>query len=148
MAAQTKRPGARRPGSTKGAVPMADSTAGLLLQEVRASIERIPATGEQLASRLRRDAEAWIVWSRRQAASALSVVEARFPAGLRQRGERVLGDLAAGRARLRTALEAQAMGLLARVLEPLNLVSRQDALALGGRLAEAERRLDTFTKER
>src|SRR5437870_11039129 len=50
MAAKAKRARSRRPVSAKGAVPMADSTAGLLFQEVRASIERMPARGERLRS--------------------------------------------------------------------------------------------------
>src|SRR5713101_7551860 len=110
MAVKTKRPGSRRPGSAKGAVPMADSTAGLLLQQVRESIEGVSATGERLASALRGAAQAGIVRSGRQGVATLSAVEARLPAALRQRGEQALGDLAAGRTRILTAFAAQATG--------------------------------------
>src|SRR5713226_4142732 len=106
MAVKTKRPGSRRPGSAKGAAPMADSTAGLLLQEVRASIERMPARGERLARHLRRSAQVWVAWIRRQAAAALSLAEATgLSADLRQRGARVMNELDARRVQMLARLE-------------------------------------------
>ena len=125
-----------------------DSTAGLLLKELWGSIAGIPAMTERLASALRRTARAWIVWSGRQGVAALSTMEARLPADLRQRGEQALRDLAAGRARVRTVLEAPARGFLASVADRLSLVSRQETLAIGERIAQAERRLDALAQGR
>jgi len=149
LAAKRKRPGSRRPVSTKGAVPMADSTGGLLLKELRGSIERLPATGERLARHLRRSAQLWVAWIRRQAASALSLAEATgFSADLRQRGARVMNELDARRVQILARLERQATGAVEPVLRRLPVARRDEIAALQQRLAGLERRLDTLARER
>ena len=149
MAVETKRPGSRRPVSAKGAVPMADSTAGLLLQEVRASIERMPARGERLARHLRRRTQAWVAWIRRQAASAISLAEATgLSADFRQRGARVMSDLDARRVQILARFERQATGLVEPVLRRLPVARRDEIADLQQRLAALERRLDALARER
>jgi hypothetical protein len=71
----------------------------------------------------------------------------RFPAGLRQRGAG-LGDLAAGGGRILTAFCGAGDRLQGERRSRLNLVSRQEAMALGGRIAEVEQRLDARVRER
>jgi polyhydroxyalkanoate synthesis regulator phasin len=128
---------------------MADSTAGLLLQELRAAIERMPARRKRLARHLGRRTQAWVAWIRRQAASALSLAEATgFSAGLRQRGTRVMNELEARRRQILARLERQATGVVEPVLRRLPLARRNEIADLQQRLAELERRLDALARER
>ena len=128
---------------------MADSRAGVLLQEVRASIERMPAMGERLARHLRRPAQIWIAWIRQQVASALSVAEATgFSADLRQRGARVMNELDARRVQILAKLERQATGVVEPVLRRLPVARRDEIADLQQRLAGVERRLDALARER
>ena len=128
---------------------MADSTGGLLLKELRASIERMPARGERLARHLRRRAQVWVAWIRRQTASALTLGEATgFSADFRQRGARVLGDLDARRVQILARLERQTTGLLEPVFRRLPVARRDEIADLQQRLAGVERRLDALARER
>jgi len=128
---------------------MADSTAGLLLQEVRATIERMPARGERLARHLRRRTQAWVAWIRRQAASALSLAEAtRFSADFRERGARVMNELDARRVQILARLQRQATGVVEPVLRRLPVARRDELADLQQQLAGLERRLEALARER
>jgi polyhydroxyalkanoate synthesis regulator phasin len=128
---------------------MADSTTGLLLQELRASIECMPARGERLARHLRRRAQAWGAWIRRQAVSALSLAEATgFSADIRQRGARVMNELDARRVHILERLERQATALVEPVLRLLPVARRDEIADLQQRLGGLERRLDALARER
>jgi polyhydroxyalkanoate synthesis regulator phasin len=149
MAGKTKTPGSRRAAAAKGAVSMADATAGLLLREFRASIARMPATGKRLARNLWRTAQTWVGWIREQADSALSLAEAtRFSTNLRQRGEWVLGDLDVRRVQILARLERQATGLVEVVLKRLPVARRDEIAGLQQRLTGLERRLAALDRGR
>jgi len=128
---------------------MTDSTAGLFLREILASVEGLPATGERLARDVRRRTRIWVARIRREVGSARSLVGAtRFSVDLRQRSAWVMSELAARRGRILAHLERQVMGAVEPVLRRLPVARRDEITDLQGRLAGLERRLDALARER
>jgi|GraSoiStandDraft_51_1057287.scaffolds.fasta_scaffold93537_2 polyhydroxyalkanoate synthesis regulator phasin len=120
----------------------------LSLRQMRASMKRMQTEGERLVTRLRRDARALTVGSRREAVSGLMADARRFQTDLRKRAERAIEEIDSQRARILSVLEEQATRLVEAVVKRLNLVTRDDLQELTKRLASVERRLDTLAKEK
>src|SRR5438309_11415201 len=99
---------------------MAESKARITLKDVRASVKRMQTEGEKLVTRLRRDARAFAMRSRRETVSSLLSDARRLQTDLRKRAEKAIEELDAQRARLLAALEERVTGVVWPVVKGLN----------------------------
>ncbi|TMA87810.1 MAG: hypothetical protein E6J77_09540 [Deltaproteobacteria bacterium] len=127
---------------------MATPKPRLSLRQMRASMKRMQTEGERLVSRIRRDARALTVGSRREAVSGLMADARRLQTDLRKRAERAIEEIESQRTRILSALEEQATRLVEAVVKRLNLVTKDDMHEMTKRLSAVERRLDALLKEK
>jgi hypothetical protein len=127
---------------------MAESKAGITLKDVRASVRRMQTEGEKLVTRLRRDARAFAMRSRRETVSSLLSDARRLQTDLRKRAEKAIEELDAQRARFLATLEERVTGVVETVVKTLNVATHRELENLRKRVADLERRLDALSKER
>src|SRR5881397_2958833 len=127
---------------------MADSPSRLSLPDVRAAVKRVRTEGERLLSHLRRDTEALVARSRRQAVSDLLGTTRRLQADFRQRTERALRDLDGRRVQIVATVEKQLGSLAETLTGRLKVASREEVGDLQKRLAGLEQRVGAFATVR
>ena len=127
---------------------MPESKARITLKDVRASVKRMQTEGEKLVTRLRRDARAFAMRSRRETVSSLLSDARRLQTDLRKRAEKAIEELDAQRARFLTTLEGRVTGVVETVVKTLNVATHRELENLRKRVADLERRLDALSKER
>ena len=127
---------------------MAESKARITLKDVRASVKRMQTEGEKLVTRLRRDARAFAMRSRRETVSSLLSDARRLQTDLRKRAEKAIEELDAQRARFLATLEERVTGVVETVVKTLNVATHRELENLRKRVADLERRLDALSKER
>lgn len=126
---------------------MADSTARLLLADVRTSMSGLQTAAANLVARAWEDARILAVRGRPPLVSRLLVDLRSVQADLRQRTEQALHDLDVQRRRLLSTLETRAASLVRAAAERLELALRGELLDLCARLAAVEQRLDALARD-
>jgi len=123
---------------------MADMKPRLPLPAAQAAVARLRVEGEHLLDRLWRDTEALLARRCPPVLSELLAHARRLQAGLGQRAERALHDLAARRTQIVAPLDTQAAGLVEAFVKHLNVASREEVERLHQQIAELSRRLDAL----
>lgn len=122
---------------------MADTVAGISIQDVRASVKRMQDEGERLVGRIRKEARAIVA---RPRVSEVVADVRKLRTNARQRAEQVLEQVRNSTAA--ATLREQATRLVEGVIARLGLATKDDLQEISKRLVAIEQRLSEIANTR
>ena len=122
---------------------MADTVAGISIQDVRASVRRMQDEGERLVGRLRKEARAIVT---RPRVSEVVADVRKLRTNARERAEQVLQQVRNSTSA--ATLREQASRLVESVIARLGLATKEDLQEINKRLVAIEQRLSELANNK